>query len=131
MSYGFFGFPSFNIEQKIDSNALKLLAREGNTTQYAACRLTTVGDQMQLKEIASELPLALSKHRKKPSITEMKSLTELNQRSLQSKVSICHISRLSVRYLLHILHLSASSVLPAICRMHAQQATKITLCKIS
>ena len=81
MSYGFFGFPSFNIEQ----NALKLLAREGNTTQYAACRLTTVGDQMQLKEIGSGLPLALSKHHKKPTITEMKSLTELNQRIYKAK----------------------------------------------
>lgn len=80
MIYGFFGFSSFNIEQKIDGNALKLLAREGNTTQYAACGLTTVGDQMRLKEIASGLPLALSRHRKKPTITEMKSLTELNQR---------------------------------------------------
>ena len=85
MSYGFFGFPSFNIEQKIDGNALKLLVREGNTTQYAACRLTTVGDQMRLKEIASELPLELSKHRKKPTITEMKSLTELNQRIYKAK----------------------------------------------
>ena len=82
MSYGFFGFPSFNIEQKIDSNALKLLVREGNTTQYAACRLTTVGDQMGLKESASELPLALSK---KPPITEIKSLTELNQRIYKGK----------------------------------------------
>ena len=85
MSNGSFGFPSFNIEQKIDGNALKLLAREGNTTQYTACGLTTVGDQMRLKEIASEVPLALSKHRKKPTITEMKSLTELNQRIYKAK----------------------------------------------
>ena len=67
---GFFGFSSFNTEQKIDGNALKLLAREGNTTQYAACGLTTVGDQMHLKEMISGLTLplvpVLSRHRKKP-----------------------------------------------------------------
>ena len=85
MTYGFFGFSSSNIEQKIDGNALKLLAREGNTTQYAACGLYTVGDQMRLKEIASGLPLALSRHRKKPTITQMKSLTELNQRIYKAK----------------------------------------------
>ena len=89
MINGFFGFSSFNTEQKIDGNALKLLAREGNTTQYAACRLTTVGDQMHLKEMISGLTLplvpVLSRHRKKPTITEIKTLTELNQRIYKAK----------------------------------------------
>ena len=64
---------------------MKLLAKDGNATQFASYGLSTVGDQMRLKEIASEIPLVIRRHRKKHTVAEMKSLTDLNQRIYKVK----------------------------------------------
>ncbi|KAJ7361956.1 hypothetical protein OS493_014604, partial [Desmophyllum pertusum] len=40
---------------------------------------------MRLKEIASEIPLVIGRHRKKPTKAEIKSLTDLNQRIYKAK----------------------------------------------
>ena len=39
------------LEQKIDGKALFFLSREGSFTQLDVCSLSTVGDQMRLKEL--------------------------------------------------------------------------------
>lgn len=64
---------------------LKLLAKDGSAAQFASCGLSTVGDQMRLKEIASEVPLVIKRHCKKPTVAEMRSLQDLNQRIYKAK----------------------------------------------
>ena len=72
----------FLIEQNIDGKTLILLAKEGSAVQLVACGLETVGDQLRLKEVASQvrqMPEIIVRGRKKPTILEIKTMTELNQ----------------------------------------------------
>ena len=80
-----FGPSIFKTEQRIAGKALKLLTKDDNATQFAACGLSTVGYQMQLEEIASGIPLVIGMHRKKPSVAEMRTLTDLNQSIYKAK----------------------------------------------
>lgn len=74
-------------EQNIDGKALAYLAKEGTAAQFSACGLTTVGEQLLLKELISELPVAQIPYRrsKKPTVKEIKALSELNQRIYKAK----------------------------------------------
>ena len=68
-----FGLLSNPTEQKIDGKALKLLSKEGSRTQYEACGLATVGDQLLLKELVcplDEVPVAAYRRSKKPTLDQ-------------------------------------------------------------
>ncbi|KAK2556217.1 hypothetical protein P5673_021827, partial [Acropora cervicornis] len=73
--------------QEIDGKALIFLAKEGSASQFNACGLSTVGEQMRLKELVSVLPIVVTKagHRNKPSKTNIKQLSEMNQRIYKAK----------------------------------------------
>lgn len=79
--------PKFLLEQEIDGKALIFLAKEGSASQFNACGLSTVGEQMHLKELVSELPIVVTKagHRNKASKTSIKQLSEMNQRIYKAK----------------------------------------------
>lgn len=79
---------SFFVEQKIDGKALRYLASEGSLAQFEKCGLTAVGEQLLLKEMVSEFPLVPVVHirrNKKPSIAEVKTLSDINQRIYKAK----------------------------------------------
>jgi len=76
------------LEQKIDGKALRYLAAEGSSAQFEACGLNAVGEQLLLKEIVSELPLVQmvpGRRNKKPSIAEVKTMSDMNQRIYKAK----------------------------------------------
>lgn len=65
-----------------------MLAKEGSPDQFAACGLETVGDQLRLKEVASQVPSVSSvivRGSKKPTISEIKAMSELDQRIYKAK----------------------------------------------
>ncbi|KAJ7377436.1 hypothetical protein OS493_029338 [Desmophyllum pertusum] len=68
---------------------MKLLAKDGNATQFASYGLSTVGDQMRLKEIASEIPLVIRRHRKKHT-----ALAEIMLYDLIFQEDICNLLHL-------------------------------------
>ncbi|XP_068746865.1 uncharacterized protein [Montipora capricornis] len=74
-------------EENIDGKALAYLAKEGTAAQFSACGLTTVGDQLLLKELISELPVAQipCRRNKKPTVQEIKALSEMTQRIYKVK----------------------------------------------
>ncbi|XP_068679976.1 uncharacterized protein [Montipora foliosa] len=74
-------------EENIDGKALAYLAKEGTAAQSSACGLTTVGEQLLLKELISELPVAQipCRRNKKPTVQEIKALSEMNQRIYKAK----------------------------------------------
>ena len=41
------------IEQKIDGNAIKMLAKKGSRDQFEACGLIAVSDQLKLAHVSS------------------------------------------------------------------------------
>ncbi|XP_074632467.1 uncharacterized protein LOC141890822 [Acropora palmata] len=75
------------MEQNIDGKALAYLAKEGTAAQFSACGLTTVGEQLLLKELISELPVAQipCRRNKKPTVQEIKALSEMNERIYKAK----------------------------------------------
>ncbi|XP_068728316.1 uncharacterized protein [Montipora capricornis] len=74
-------------EENIDGKALAYLAKEGTAAQFSACGLTTVGEQLLLKELISELPVAQipCRRNKKPTVQEIKALSEMTQRIYKVK----------------------------------------------
>ena len=77
----------FSSRTGIDGKALIFLAKEGSASQFNACGLSTVGEQMRLKELVSELPIVVTKagQRNKPSKTSIKQLSEMNQHIYKAK----------------------------------------------
>ena len=57
--------------------------------QLTACGLETVGDQLRLKEVASQVTLSdasvIFRGKKKPTIFKIKAMSELNQRIYKAK----------------------------------------------
>lgn len=78
---------SNHVEQKIDGKALQLLAKEGSQAQFEACGIPAVGDQLLLKELfATEVPhLAPYRRNKKPTVVEVKAMSDMNQRIYKAK----------------------------------------------
>ena len=81
----FLCFLPFNIDQKIDGRALLRLAKEGTIEQLNACGLKTVGEQMKLRDFVLPLEEPFKLTRKKPTIAQIKSMTDLNQRLYKAK----------------------------------------------
>ena len=79
----------FLLAQKIDGRALCILAKEGSFAQLTACGLETVGDQLRLKEVASQVPSSdtsvIFRGNKKPTISEIKAMSDLDQRIYKAK----------------------------------------------
>lgn len=67
---------SFLYNKKIDGKALRYLAAEGSSAKFEACGLT---------EMVPELPLIPSRRNKKPSVAEVKSMSDMNQRIYKAK----------------------------------------------
>jgi len=47
--------------QKIDGKAQVFLSKEGSVAQLEVCGLSTIGDQMRLKELVAEAPSFMHK----------------------------------------------------------------------
>lgn len=57
--------------QKIDGKAQVSLSKEGSVVQLEVCGLSTIGDQMHLKELVAEAPIIYAQaeqRKKKPSV---------------------------------------------------------------
>ena len=68
----------FFLSEKIDGRAVCILAKEGSLVQLTACGLETVG------EVASRVPSSdtsvIFRENKKPTISEIKAMSDLDQR---------------------------------------------------
>ena len=74
--------------QKIDGKALVFLSKEGSVAQLEVCGLSTVGEQMRLKELVAEAPIVYAQggqRKKKPSVMSIKQCSEMNQRIYKAK----------------------------------------------
>jgi len=79
----------FLLAQQIDGRALCILAKEGLFAQLTACGLETVGDQLRLNEVTSQVPSSdtsvIFSGNKKPTISAIKAMSNLDQRIYKAK----------------------------------------------